>query len=110
MNGTQGDLLAEAAIQTAAEHADRVWLSAAKQIVWDLIRDGRPFSTDDCWQKLDALDIQTHEPRALGAVLRAAAKAGYIEQTGEYIKTSRPQAHSRPIPVWRSRRQRAGAA
>lgn len=100
MTGTQGDLLAEAAIQTVEEHADRVWLSAAKQIVWDLIRDGRPFSTDDVWARLDTLDVTTHEPRALGAVLRAARKAGYIAPSGDYVKTCRPEAHSRPIPVW----------
>lgn len=107
MTATQGDLLADAAIAQAEEHADRVWLSAAKQIVWDLIKDGRPFTTDDCWARLDTLDVVTHEPRALGAVLRAAAKAGYIEQTGEYVATARPKAHSRPIPYWKPKRRAA---
>ena len=99
MTAVQGDLLLDVALQKAEAHADATWLRAARQVVWDLIKADEPFTTDDCWAKLDALGVVTHEPRALGAVIRAAAKAGYIQTTG-YRKTTRPEAHSRPIPVW----------
>jgi hypothetical protein len=97
---TQGDLLAEVGIDQAAAHADEVWLKTARRVVWWLIQDGQPFTTDECWARLAALDVSTHEPRALGAVLRAAARAGLIRASGEYRKTTRPEAHSRPVPVW----------
>lgn len=96
----QGDLLAAQALDKVEANADPAWLGVAKRVVWQLVREGEPFTTDDCWVRLSALGVTTHEPRALGAVIRAAARAGFIRSTGEYRKTSRPEAHSRPIPVW----------
>jgi hypothetical protein len=95
----QGDLLLEAALEKAERHANQVWLHAARQVVWQLIKAGEPFTTDDCWAHLDTLGVATHEPRALGVVMRAAAKAGLIRKAG-YRNTTRPEAHSRPIPLW----------
>lgn len=105
----QGDLLAAQAIEQVAEHADPAWLDNARRVVWQLIKEGQPFTTDDCWSRLTSLGSTTHEPRAMGAVMRAAARAGLIATTGEYVKTSRPEAHSRPIPVWQPK-QKASAA
>lgn len=96
----QGDLLADEAIAQAEDHADEAWLQAAKRVVWDLIKAGEPFSSDDCWARLDLLDVHTHEPRALGAVLRTAARHGWIVNSEMYVKSSRAVNHSRPVPLW----------
>lgn len=101
----QGDLLAQEAIQQAETHAAPEWLLAARRVVWQLIQLGQPFSTDDVWDRLDQLDVHTHEHRALGSVMRNASRAGLIDQTGSYFKSRRPEAHSRPIPLWLPRRQ-----
>lgn len=101
---TQGDLLAQDGMDRAEDHADDTWLLAAKRVVWDLIQLGQPFTTDAVWERLDALGVRTHEPRALGAVMRAAASAGYLTNTGSYFKSQRPDCHSRPVPLWLPRR------
>lgn len=38
-------------------------------------------------------------PCVAGAAIRDAA--GILTQTGEYIRSRRPEAHARPLPVWR---------
>lgn len=97
---TQGDLLADAAIRNAQINANDDWMRCAKQATWHIIRQGHEFTTDDIWQLLDDLGVRTHENRALGAVIRSARDAGVIVATGRYVKTRRPEAHSRPVMVW----------
>jgi hypothetical protein len=48
----------------------------------------------------------THEPRALGAVMRQLARDGVIEPTDTYAPSGRSQNHNRPQRIWRSLRQR----
>lgn len=105
MTAVQGDLLADTAIDQAEKAADPGWLAAAHRAVREAAASGAPFTTDDLWTELSRLGVTTHEPRALGAVLRAAARPpdALVEQTGRYVKTRRPEAHSRPIPVWRGK-------
>lgn len=43
------------------------------------------------------------KPNAWGAAFRKAALAELIEDTGRAVKSARPSAHARRIPVWRSR-------
>ena len=95
-----GEALAAEGMQRAADHADSAWLQAANRIVQQLARSQEPFTTDQVWYRLEQAGVATHEPRALGAVMRRAAKAGLVEQVG-YRPTSRPEAHARPIPIWR---------
>ena len=97
---TQGDLLAQEAIGQAEQNADKAWLDTARRVVWQFIKEGQPFTTDLVWERLDALDVHTHEPRALGAVMRSAARAGFLTNTGSYFKSTRPECHSRPVPLW----------
>lgn len=90
----------KAAIDQAEKGADALWLQQAKRIVWRLAQSGEEWTTDQVWYRLEATGLVTSEPRALGAVVRAAARAGFITQAG-YRPTSRPEAHSRPIPIWK---------
>lgn len=101
MTATQGDLLRDAALEQVEANADAEWIAAAKAVVWALIKLGEPFTSDHIWRGLDERGVgKPREPRALGAVLRAAAKAGYIQSTGEWFKSERPENHSRPVAVW----------
>jgi hypothetical protein len=99
----QGDLLAQEAMQAAEDHADEGWLRAARQEIAALAASGEPWTTDHVWYRLEQLGVTTREPRALGALIRKAARDGLIRQQG-YTPTTRPEAHARPIPVWCGRR------
>lgn len=103
MSTQQLDLLAitNEAIGRARDHADTPWLRDAYKAVKTLAGWGQPFTTDDVWALLEKVSIAaTHEPRALGAVMRQAQREGLIRSTGTWQKTTRPQAHTRPCAVW----------
>jgi hypothetical protein len=88
------------AIDQVEQHANPDWLSKARDIVFLLASSGRPLTTDDVWDELAKVSTATHEPRALGSVIRNASRLGVIRLTGNYVKTRRREAHSRPIPEW----------
>jgi hypothetical protein len=61
------------------------------------------FTTDDVWEHLFQNDLpMPHEPRALGAVMVAAARARIIAPTDRYTPSARPECHRRPVKIWRS--------
>jgi len=65
------------------------------------------FTSEDV---LELLDPPTREalakaPNALGALIRAAARLGYIVPTGRFVKATRREAHARRIAVWRKKSQ-----
>lgn len=61
---------------------------------------GFRFTTDELWAHLDDVGAWTPEPRAIGAVIRAAARHHLIASDGTYVPSCRPEAHQRPVPVW----------
>jgi len=81
---------------------DPDWDRAAEEAVRAVARRQPTLTTDDVWALLEASDARTHEPRALGAVMRRMAEAGVIAATERYTKSQRPVCHSRKIQVWRS--------
>lgn len=93
----------DASIEQVEEHAHAEWLAAAMLAVRDLARHNDTFTTDQVWELLELDNVATHEPRAMGAVMRRASKDGLIEATGNYVKSARPECHARPVPVWSSR-------
>lgn len=67
-------------------------------------RPERAFTTDLVWYMLKQHEaITPHEPRALGPRMDAAAARGWIERTEETRNSSRPECHSRPVRLWRSK-------
>lgn len=97
-----GQALADDAIAAAEEHADKIWLAQAAlaiRVCTGIHREG--FTTDQVWVQLADLNADTpHEPRAMGAAVRAAIKSGLIRATGEWRPSSRPESHGRPVRVW----------
>ena len=83
-------------------NADSDWRTAALSIVRDLARTCQTFTTDAVWMELDAMGFTTHEHRAMGPVMRQAAKHNWIAKTDRVVPTLRPLANRRPIAVWQS--------
>lgn len=74
-------------------HAQRRMLQAA------VGREDATFTSDDA---ADDLAIKyDHGGKWIGAAVRALAETGLTEETGRWVKTCRPFAHGRRIPVWR---------
>ena len=97
-----GDKLRDEAINRVEEHARVSWKGAALAAVWKLAVSRESLTDDDVWAAIPE-GVTTHEHRALGGTLRAAAGRGWIEVTPVHVKSQRPECHRRPIPIWRSR-------
>lgn len=105
---SQGDMLRDEALERVDRGAPDWWKDAALQAVRWICqrRSGGEFTTDAVWFRL-CLSIgkekaESVEPRAMGAVMRAAQHAKLCEPTDRTRKSMRPACHSRPIRVWRS--------
>lgn len=89
----------EDALKVVKENAETTWLSQAMSVIRELCETQEEFCADDIWDRLGA----TREPRALGAVLRMAAKRGWCKKTHVYLPSKRIECHGRPICLWQSR-------
>lgn len=90
------------AIRRVGGHAPEGWYATARRVVKELARSCNPeFTSDDVWHHLEALGVGAPpEPRALGAVFRAAQRDGLIKPTSRYVPSDRPGRHRGPIRVW----------
>lgn len=95
-----GERARDEALTRVTDHADPAWLKAAADVILALPA-GTEWTTDQVWARLVTSGVSTHEPRALGAVVRRLALAGQIAKTGRYVPSARPECHARPIPIWR---------
>jgi hypothetical protein len=98
-----GQLALDDALERVEQSADEKWIKAADYAVSHLALRKPEITTDDVWDVLDGLDVETPEHRAMGAVMLRAAKAGFIERTDRTTKTRRPSRHKGDVRVWRSR-------
>jgi hypothetical protein len=102
MTTDAAQLSLEDAVQRAEAHADDQWMEDARQALVVCARRGSEFTTDEVWSWLDWFSTATtHDPRAMGAVMRWAVQARLIEPTDRYTKSERPACHKRPVRVWR---------
>lgn len=91
----------EAGIQAAHDHANDAWKQTAYAAIVTLARRLPRFTSDEIWKELKDAQPATHEPSALGPLLRIAAHKGLIVKSGEMVKTKLARRH-RDVTVWRS--------
>lgn len=98
-----GEVKKREALKRVASHADIAWKAKAQECILNLARDVERFTTDEVWFALEKSGLKTHERRAIGALMIAAAKDGTLMATNEYLPSDRPECHRRPVRVWESR-------
>ena len=101
-DGFQGDIFKspeqvrdEAIARVDVSHEtwiERIALPAIKRL-WG------SFTTDDVWREIG--DVAPPEPRAMGAAMMRAKKAGLIRPTSEYRNSVRAECHARPVRIWK---------
>ena len=76
---------------------------ALLQRIYELVKDMQEFTSDDLREFLSINEIleDLGDPRALGLALRWLEHHGLIRKTNIFVPTKRPEAHSRPIRVYR---------
>ena len=90
------------AIDRVEANANDEWLAKARQAVLWLAHNRDEWTTDDMWSLLDGCGVHTSEPRAMGAVMRWAARSGLVSKTDRVVNSRRAECHARPVAVWKS--------
>ena len=92
----------ELAVDRASEGA-RGWMSEALPVLRELAASVDAFTTDRVEYELGRRGIEPpNEPRAYGALMRDAARSGWIEKTDRVVPSVIARNHRRPKAVWRS--------
>ena len=84
------------AMARAERHANEMWKAECARVIYRLAQSGNPFTTDEVMTIMGKSGHTTHEPRALGPIVRRATSKGVIKRTGNYAKSTR--RHSSEIP------------
>lgn len=91
------------AVARVERNADDEWLEAALNAVAALGEGCAEFTTDDVWLLLGRWGVpEPHEARAMGAVMRRAARLGLAVKTDRVRNSVRAECHARPVAVWRA--------
>ena len=98
-------------IELAREETDRAvarvfasdeWKQVAYKAVLAVCRRLDTFIVDDVWEEMGGENApMPSEPRAMGAVIRKAAKDGLIVHAGTYTLSARVTCHRNPTTVWK---------
>lgn len=91
---------ADEAIARVYENADVPWTVTALRVIAHVASTKGTFTTDDVWDELATTGASTHEPRAMGAMMRIAVREGLIVGTSTYLPSVRSTCHGRPVKVW----------
>lgn len=93
-------------MRRAAEHADRLepeWTARAEAYIVEYARMHPVFSGEIVRRYAEASGLPSPpDPRAWGNAFKRAQRAAVITSAG-YESSTQPQAHCRPVRIWRSR-------
>jgi hypothetical protein len=87
----------------AAVHAPDRWVQEARDALHHVCRMRPKFTTDQIWERLDALGIdQPPEPRAMVGVVNYGKRVGWLiySDPALYVPSQRVAAHAGPKRVY----------
>jgi hypothetical protein len=91
-----------AGMQQVWAHAAPGFREAALEVIYQAARHRLEISANDLWDGLAERGITTHDNRASGPVMTAAARRGWIVRTERTTKTTRPSRNKGDVRIWRS--------
>jgi hypothetical protein len=83
----------EALMNATYAAANWDWKQTAHAVVVNLASKRVPFTTDDVWQVLDALPVETKARSAIGPLMRKCESDGVIRNTGVLRRSRRAVNH-----------------
>lgn len=105
---SQGDLFdhiaaaRDEAIARVDAHADVDWKAQAYATGIRIAEREEYLISEDIWQALVDAGVHTHEPRAMGAVMKRLSRSKVIAPTDRFITSPSPLGHGRPSRMWES--------
>ena len=94
-----GELETQLALDAELERLEHdEWVQRARFVLSSFCLAGIEFTSDDLRK---TMGVEPPSPNVLGALFRSVSDEGWIRFVG-YRKSTRPEAHGRPITVWRT--------
>lgn len=97
--------LKAAGIAQAEANANAEWKETVLQVIekFGALKNVK-FTSDDVWEimSVEFPNVKTHQPSAMGSLFKRAQTLGYIEATKDFVESTRPSSHARPVRVWKS--------
>lgn len=90
----------DAAINAVEVGANETFKQAAYEALCNTALTKPVFLVDDVWMAMGLDAPQTHEKRAMGAVILRAVREGVIRKTGQMRPSAQPQCHANPRTEW----------
>jgi hypothetical protein len=83
-------------------NADEYWWQCMVECAKAVARHKPYLLTDDVVRlcKERHPNLFTHEPRAMGPVMREGARLGYFTKTQDWVESTQKQCHRRPMRIW----------
>ena len=97
-----GQLALEDALIRVANGANPEWVQAASGALAQLARRLPELTADEVWEELADKHVDTPNGKAMGNIMRNAARARLITRTDRTVKTRRPTRNRGDVRVWRS--------
>lgn len=94
--------LIDDALKSVASNTPDGWKIAVALIVKQICRDKQEFTTDDVWELVDTTDLQVHDNRAMGVIIRYGMEQGWLVDTDKVKPSTRRVCHGRKIAIHRS--------
>lgn len=104
VNQDRRDVIAftrEEAIARVDRNASTDWKDVAYETAVRLARQQQRLLSEDIFDAMPST-VETHEKRAMGAVMRRLNKNAILTPTDEYVMSPSLAGHGRPSRVWRS--------
>jgi len=89
----------DAAVDQVEQNANSEWKQVAYLTAIEVGQRQGTFTSEDVWDAISG--VTTHEPRAMGAVMRRLRKENVITPTDTFVISTSPLGHGRPSRVWR---------
>ena len=101
-SSTPAELAKKAGMEQSERHANAAWANSMLQAIHLTCRTCRRFNTDYVL-KLYTGKEKTHDLRALGPLMRRAAKMGWCQLAdAKPVNTARTSRHGAPLNMWDS--------
>src|SRR4051794_38593970 len=101
-NPNLGADLKAAGMATVEDHADEDFKAIAPKVLFLTAKELPFLTTDDVMARMPE-GVTTHNYKALGPIMRAGAKALWIEKADmPWVPCLRPSRHHAPMQPWRS--------
>lgn len=98
-----GEELKQEGLFQVEKGADEKLIKMLRLALKGICRYKRQFSADILHKIADQNNLEVPEARLFGSILNYGKKRGWCKPTELHIKSTRPEAHSRPIRIWESK-------